>query len=378
MARKKEPKNTEDSGPDQSPSSLAFKFLKENKDDHYNFEEDNYKLVANSSLIMNMVLGGGMPSGAHRAVGYTSAGKTSNTLDFLFNFLKDNPKSKHFGLYVKSEGRLPQQMKERSGVKFVTNPEEWVAGTCLILESNVYETVFSFIGKLIRENPNKNSYFFIIDSMDMMAKRDDLAKPLEDSAQVAGGALITSVFLKKTSTALAKRGHYMVFISQVRDSIQINPYAGAQTPRQGRASGGHALEHAGDLVLEFLPSKMDDYILENPNDKKSKPIGHYCNIKVLKSNNETRNQIITYPVKYGRTGGKSVWIEREVVDLMLMWNLLTKAGSWYSVDPNLIAETTEAKINLNEKYQGLDSIYSFFEENPETVEFMRKKFNAMF
>lgn len=359
----------------ETPAQQALSFLKKNKEDHYNFEESYDYKVPSSSMIMNTYTGGGLSPGAHRLVGVTGGGKTSCGLDYMKNFLSsDMAHGDHLAVYVKTEGRLPTDIRKRSGVNFVYDPEEWVAGTCFVLESNVYEAVFSFIGELIRNNPNKAKYMFIIDSVDMMAKRDDLKKPLEESGQVAGGALITSVFLKKTSVYLAKRGHFIFFVSQVRDEIKLNPYAGGgSTPRQGKSSGGHALEHAGDFVLEFLPQYTDDYFLEG--GKGSKPIGHMCKIKILKANNETKNQIIAYPIKYGRTNGNSVWVEKEVADMLLNYNLVTRS-TWTKIDEKLVTELRDAGFECEEKYHGWELFNQWLESNPEIIKYFVKKFNS--
>ena len=321
---KASPTKTDEAAPVINPAQQAMSYLKANKTDHYNFEETVTDFTRSSSLGLTGTMEGGIQPGAHRAVGITTGGKTSCTLDFMYHFLKNSAKGKR-GVYVRAEGRLSPDVMARSGITFVTDPEQWVDGTCFILESNVFEMVFGFMGEIIRNNPTKTRYFFIIDSMDMMAKKADLEKGLEDAAQVAGGALITSVFLKKTSTALAKRGHICWFISQVREAIRIgNGPAGP--PRQGNSSGGHAMEHAGDWVLEFLPRWKDDIIRENPADPKSKPIGHMCKVRIIKSNNETYGQEVEYPIKYGRKNASSVWVEREIGDLLLQWELVDKKG----------------------------------------------------
>lgn len=350
----------EENQTEQTPEQQASSFLRSHKADHYNFEETITYKVPSSSLILTAAMNGGCGPGANRAMGITAGGKTSCTLDFMYHFLQNN--KGHRGLYVKSEGRLSDEVKLRSGITFVLNPDEWKDGTCLVLESNVYEFVFGFMGDLIRNNPQKTRYFFMIDSMDMMGKREDLAKGLESAAQVAGGALLTSTFLKQTSVGLAKRGHICWFIAQVRDSIKINPYE-KSNPRQGTASGGHAIEHAGEWVFEFLPRWNDDIIRETPSDKSSKPIGHYCKIRIIKSNNEKYNYELAYPIKYGRTGAKSVWVEREIVDLLIMWGYFEKKGAWFKITENIRKPILEAGLEFPELIQGMDNIYKVLEDS---------------
>jgi RecA/RadA recombinase len=364
-----------------TPSDQALSHLNAHKEDHFNFEDTITDRTRASSLLLSAAMDGGLEPGAHRAVGVTTGGKTSCTLDFMYHFLKVNQGKLRRGVYVKSEGRLSPEVIARSGVVFTTDPKEWKDGTCLLLESNVFEFVFSFFGDLIRNNPLKVRYFFMIDSMDTMGKRADLAKTYEDAAQVAGGAVITSVFFKKTGVALAKRGHIMWFISQVRDFIKVTTGGGGgapTAPRQGNSSGGHAVEHAGDWVLEFMPRWKDDVIRENADDDNSKPVGHYCKIRIVKSNNEKYTTVIRYPIKYGRINATSVWVEREIADLLIQWELVTRdseKGAMYTIAPALVTEVKEATgEELPEKIRGRDNIYKLLENNPKITAFLYEKF----
>lgn len=362
-----------------TPQKQALAFLKDKvySKDHYNFEPDNYYKVPSSSLNLTLELNGGLPVGAHRATGINSGGKTSCSLDFMKNFLKINKTNR--GIFFKCEGRLSPDVRERSGINFTSDPDKWTDGTCLIFESNIYEAVFGFIRALITENPNQTKYFFIIDSMDNMIKRDDAAKAMEEASQVAGGALLTSVFLKKTSLALEKRGHIIIFISQIREEIKLNAYV-ASTPRQGKSSGGHAIEHNASIVLDFMPRFGDDIIRENPSDKNSKIIGHYCKVCLVKTDNEKNQVKLTYPIKYGRTNGTSVWKEREVFQQLLAWDLLKKTGeksSWMTVNPDLRKELLEIDSEAPEKIQGEDKICDYLEANPKVTDYLYSKFQKI-
>lgn len=362
-----------------TPAEQIAAFLKANKEDHYNFEPTiNYK-VPSSSLIFNSFINGGISPGALRFTGVTGGGKTSCVLDFMKNFL--NGGNDRYGIYIKSEGRLSENMRERSGVDFVECQMEaipdFVPGKCFVFESNVYEAVFGLIGTLIKNNPTKAKYFFVIDSMDMLGKRDDLAKPLEEAGQVAGGALLTSVFLKKTSVALAKRGHLIAFLSQVRDEIKLNPYAGGgTTPRQGKSSGGHALEHAPDWVFDFQPRYGDD-IIRVSDDKNAEILGHYCKIKLFKTDNEKNLQEIRYPIRYQRKNGQSVWREKEVADLLLTWGKLTKKGAWYYISEDIRLEILDIDPEVPESFQGFEAVNKYLQSHDEVVTYLFDKFQKI-
>lgn len=353
------------------PASALSSFLKEKKDDHFNFEEDHPYKVKCSSLLLTYALSGGLSAGAHRFSGPTGGGKTSCALDFMYHFL-NTPSEKgcsRRGIYIKAEGRLSENVQKRSGIKFVYDSDEWVDGTCFVFESNIYEAVFDLKRRMI-VIPNLE-IFFITDSTDSLIKRDDAKKSEEESQTVAGGALILSTFLKKVGLAMSKRGHIDVYISQLRDHVKIDKYD-VSAPRLGKASGARALEHQGDVVLEFLPRYGGDLILES--GKKSKTVGHFCKCKVLKTDNENYTEV-KYPVLYGRTTATSVWAESEIKDMLIMWELITRGGSWYNFNETFLAElkTEFPESEIPERFQGGDSIIKFLEDNKEIQSYIFDK-----
>ena len=84
MARKKKI-NTEEG---VSPVDQIQAYLEQNKDDHYNFEEERNYIVSSGSLLMDIEMGGGIGPGIIRASGITEGGKTSCALAFARNFQK--------------------------------------------------------------------------------------------------------------------------------------------------------------------------------------------------------------------------------------------------------------------------------------------------
>ena len=294
-------------------NEVLSSFLKTNSEDHYNFEETIDYKVSSGSLQLDLHLGGGFGPGLHRFCGINEGGKTSEALEVMKNFLVQVPNSK--GFYIKAEGRLSPEMQKRSGVKFVFSADEWVEGTCFVFESNIYETVVDAMRQLVSKNEEGIKFCFLLDAVDGLIAKNDMDKSFEESAKVAGGAVIAATFMKKMSIALAKRGHMAIFISQVRADIKLDPYSKAPI-RQTSATGGNALLHFANWILEFEPRFKGDIILKNASEKsidvdKNPPIGHWAKVTVKKSPNEKTNLTIPYPIRYGRSGGKSIWIEKE-------------------------------------------------------------------
>jgi len=353
-------------------SEFMSKFFKSNKDFHYNYEEcaDSY-LVSTGSMILDQCMGGGLSSGLQRFIGCNEGGKTNEALHVMLNMLDTVENTK--GLYIKAEGRLSKAIQERSGLNFVQDPEKWDIGTCLVWDCNIYDTVFDGLRELLRNNPDKEKFCIVIDSMDGLLPKSDLEKTTSDAAKVAAGASLTSDFLKRGSPGMGKFCHMCIKISQVRSTIKTSQYAASDPNNQTNSSGGNAALHYPDWIINFERRNQADLILQ---DQKARPspenpiIGHYAKVHIQKSTNESTGMRIRYPIKHGRSDGKSIWIEREIIELLLMWNFIEKSASWFKFDEELIKYLDDRGIELQEKYQGMKALYDLLENNEEVTKAM--------
>ena len=364
---------TEEAGTKEALKS----FLKQNEEHHYNFEEEIDYKISSGSLKVDFELDGGFGPGLHRFTGMNEGGKSSEALEVMKNFLKE-PNSK--GVYIKAEGRLSKEMKERCGVSFVTSEDDWDNGSCFIFDCNIYETVLDLMRVLVTKNPESTRYCFVLDSLDGLIMKDDLNKGFEDAHKVAGGALLGAKFMQKMSIALAKRGHMAIFISQVRADIKLDPYSKAPV-RQTTATGGNALLHFANYILEFEPRFKKDLILENQtqpvDQQKNKILGHIAKITVKKSPNEKTNYTLEYPIKYGRKNGTSIWVEKEIIDMLYLWGYISKKGAWISIEEDFIDMLKKNKFEFPEKVQGEPKLNALLESNQDLMNFLIKHFKKM-
>ncbi|MEY4343162.1 MAG: recombinase RecA, partial [Pseudomonadota bacterium] len=346
--------------------------LKDNKDSHYNFEDEQIFNVSTGSLLLDSELGGSLEVPAIvRFTGVSGGGKTSAALLIMNNFLKTIPNAK--GLLIKAEGRLNSNVKRISGVDFVDKPEDWDNGKCFVLRSNVYENIATLILELIQNNPENTRYYFLVDSMDALISKNDLSKGFDDSAKVAAGAVLTSNFLRRIMLPLSTFGHICGLISQVRSNVQINPYAKGD-PKLTNSSGGNALQHYADWIFEFQPRYKSDQIIED-----GKIIGHWSKILLRKTTNEKDGTEITYPIRHGRSDGKSVWLEYEIADMLIQWGFAKKSGAWIAFDAGLIKDVKEdTEEIIPEKIQGMDQLRTFLEENSKICNYLFNKFKIAF
>ena len=364
-----ENEKSESSG--NTPEEQLNKYLKENRADHINFEREKDYLISSKSLTFDIETGGIRPS-VLRMSGISEGGKTACTLSFMDDFLSKPEKRR--GVYIKAEGRLGKEQRERTTIKFVENSEEWVDGTCFIFKTNIYEAAISLMRDLVNNNPSETSYFFVIDSMDALVPRGDIDKPFEEANKVAGGSLLSADFLRKMSLKISSRGHICVLISQVRSTVSINPYAKTD-PKITNASGGNAALHYSDWIFEFQQRHNKDFIWAGE-EGKSERLGHYCKVIFRKTPNESTGIEIRYPIKYGRKDGKSVWVEYEIVDQMLAFNMAIKEGAWVKLSDSIVKELSEKKVPHEPKFNGVKKFRDYLESTPAFTNYMFNKFKS--
>lgn len=317
--------------PADSSAEFAANFLKQHPEDHLNYADPcKHYRVSTGSLELDAALNGGMGPGIHRFGGSSEGGKTSCAFTCGANFLKTVPRSKM--LYIKAEGRLGDRIREKSGIKFVTNPLEWAEGTCLVLKSNVFDTIAEFLRQLIINNPDGFKYYGIIDSLDALILKDDVEKRLDkgEHTKVAGPQVLVKRLFKLISLPVHEYGHTIIPIAQVIADIKPQ-YEKQEQMNAGGGGGGNAAIHFSDNILQFMPRFKKDLITGDGKDvnldsKTCNVVGHYCRIEVRKSEDEISNISVRYPVKYGKEGG--VWNELEIKDFLIRFGLLAKKGSW--------------------------------------------------
>lgn len=355
-------KNKEKNEKKSATLNLIEKHLKENKDKHFDFDEEYSYKVSTGSLLLDIEMEGGICPQIIRFCGHVETGKTSLAFLIAKNFQEQVSNS--MVVYFNTERRTPKELIQRSGID--TNPEK-----LLIHNSKVYDHIDSLMKKLVKDNPDNRRYLFIIDSMDGLVEIDEEKKTIAESSQLGGTAKLNSTFLKRMALALAKGGHTCIMISQFRSTLSVGKSYVA--PKAVESSGGYALLHYSDWILEFghiYPKS--DYIWSKPNSEGER-LGHWCKITFRKTVNEKTGRGIRYPIKHGQTGGKSVWTEIEVIDVLKAWDLLSKNGAWYTINNNLLNELKQKKFEIPEKFQGESNIRKYLEQNEDLTKYLFNK-----
>lgn len=370
MAKKEKVENSED-GLDAAQVLSSILNDKENKDWHLNFVEEVYYRVPTGSIVWDIYTDGGLPPGLHRFIGPPESGKSSAALEICRNFLNRHPNGR--GFYVKAEGRLPEEMKKRSGLKFVYKPEDWKDGTIFVLESNYYEFIINSLRRFIKNPLIQNLFCVIIDSMDGLMLQGDAKKDFSEGNKVAGTPSLTKKFLQSMANEMSKRGHMCLMLSQFSTNISLTPYVGVQDKRNQQGSGGWGPAHFANFAFEFGDAYNQDQIRENdklPPSPTNKILGKRIKVKFKKSPNEKTGSEISYPIEYGVIGKSSIWAVLEVVDLLKMYGFVNIKGAWIDVKESLISELKEKNLEIEPKFNGERKMIQWFEVHPKTVEYL--------
>lgn len=375
MAKKIEVVDNEDSVDNSKSVLRGILTSKEHKDEHYNFHERVTWKVSTGSLLLDVATGGVSPS-MWRICGNNNCGKTPSALEIVRNIFLNVPNSKC--LWVIAEGRgLSDENVARCGLKFVYDPDEWEEHTVFVLESNVYELFIEVVKKLVLDNPNNTKYAFVVDSVDGLMLKDDREKDITDNNKVAGVPALSKKMLQSLSLGMFKFGHWMGLISQVTSEIKLDKYT-KTADRGGNFSGGNALLHGSDYIINFEPSYGGDFIFNEVDGKltnlNTKPIGQNVRVTLLKSGLEaSKKTTVVYPIKYGRKPS-GIWREREVGDTLILWEIVKKAGAWITVPDEVVAELAEHGMECKNKLQGIKGLYSLLEENNDICDYFYNKF----
>lgn len=370
---------------DQDQSKVKFqkrvqgileKYRQEGEEEFFTYR------ISTGSLSLDSYLKGIRP-GVIRLAGYNNEGKTPEALEIARNFVNTVPNSKVF--FVQSEGRLSEENKTRCQLKFVYDFSDWEVGTVLVMVCNVYDDVIDVFRELVKDNPNDYKYCLIVDSIDGLMVEENLADTSKGSKgkKPAKEAVMAKDMMRRIAIAMVRFGHLMILTSQVTSSFDIG-YSSEW--RSVHASGGNALLHWSDFIIEFqaVPSFDKNFFFSeedaNFRSEDSKTIGKYCKVRIQKSIQEhAKYQYVSYPIKYGQRPS-GIWIEQDLIPVLIGLGYLEKPekGAWYTFEKSLLEEVKEAGYHLEEKIQGEKKIREFFEADPALTSFLHDKMLSLF
>lgn len=371
-------KTKPDENKEPSTNDFAESFFKERADDLFNHITPLNRFISSGSLTLDQYVKA-RSGGVVRLTAKTpELGKTSQSFVYAEQFMKTMPKSKT--AYFMAEGRLSPELRARTGLTFVYHPRDWVYGTVLVVATNTFEAVADFIVGQSKTMFEAGEHIcFIIDSLDGLILKNDKDTKGITTGKVAGVPLLTKLLFRHVALPIAFYDILLIITGQYSADISIDMYA-PKIPRLGSASGGSSVPHQCDYILDYGPRYGGDLILEDPDAKpdpvKNKIVGVWATVEVKKSATDTTGVKVKIPIKKGRIGS-AIWVEKEVVDMALAFDLIKRSGAWFAFNPSFIEEAKEAGISLKEKIQGLNGLYEYIEGDRPVFEWMLARFKKV-
>jgi recombination protein RecA len=159
-------------------------------------------------------------------------------------------------------------------------------------------------------------------------------------------ARLMSQALRKLTGTISKTGCCCIFINQLREKIGVM-FGNPET-----TTGGNALKFYASVRLDIRRTgqiKDGDEV-----------IGNRVKVKVVKNKVAPPFRIAEFDVMYGKGISKS----GEIVDIGVDFEIVKKAGSWFSYG--------DTKLG-----QGRDAVKQLIEDNPELAEELEGKIKAI-
>lgn len=259
--------------------------------------------------------------------GPESSGKTTIALQIIAEVQKQNG----IAAFIDAEHALDLQYAENLGIKV---PE-------LVLSQPDYgEQALDIVEMLVRSNAVD---VIVIDSVAALVPKHELEGEMGDT-HVGLLARLMSQALRKLTPLVHKSKVVLIFINQIRQTINSMPFAPKET-----TTGGNALKFYASL-------RLDVRRVESLKDKDGVQYGNKVNIKVVKNKLARPFTSVVAHLIFGYGISKYY----ELLTIGLEQGVLEMNGSWLSMHGQKLCQGRDGFIELLKKDEALYS--SLFKE----------------
>lgn len=285
------------------------------------------KAVSTGSLSLDIALGiGGLPRGRVIEIyGPESSGKTTLTLHVIAEIQKLGGTA----VFVDAEHALDPQYAKRLGI----NIDE-----LLISQPDTGEQALEITDMLVRSG---GVDIVVVDSVAALTPKSEIEGEM-GASHMGLQARLMSQALRKLTANIKKTHTMVIFINQLRMKIGVM-FGNPET-----TTGGNALKFYASVRLDIRrigAIKKGDEIL-----------GNETRVKVLKNKVAPPFKQAEFQILYNQ----GISRESEIIDLGVQHGLVEKAGAWYSVGNERIA-------------QGKDNARDYLKEHPEMSKDLEEK-----
>ncbi len=185
----------------------------------------------------------------------------------------------------------------------------------------------------------------VIDSVAALTPKAEIEGEMGD-VSVGLLARLMSKALRKLAGAVSKSGACIIFINQLREKVGVM-YGNPET-----TPGGRALKYFASVRLDV---RRIETIKVN-----GEMIGNKTRVRVVKNKVATPFKEAEFDIIYGKGISKT----GNILDMAVEYDIIKKAGAWFSYDGEKIG-------------QGRDNTKKYMEDNPEFLDMIEKKVRAV-
>ncbi|GEQ84826.1 protein RecA [Patiriisocius marinistellae] len=279
--------------------------------------------IPTGSLGLDVALGvGGYPRGRVIEIyGPESSGKTTLTI----HAIAEAQKKGGIAAFIDAEHAFDRYYAESLGVDIEN---------LIISQPDNGEQALEIADNLIRSGAID---IIVIDSVAALTPKSEIEGEMGDS-KMGLHARLMSQALRKLTGSISKTNCTVIFINQLREKIGVM-FGNPET-----TTGGNALKFYASVRLDIRRSTQIK-------DSNSEVLGNKTRVKVVKNKVAPPFKKAEFDIMYG----KGISKVGEIIDLGVDFEIVKKAGSWFSYD--------DTKLG-----QGRDAVKALLLDNPELME----------
>lgn len=282
--------------------------------------KQNVETVSTGALSLDLALGGGIPRGRVVEIyGPESSGKTTLTLHAIAEVQRNGGTA----AFIDAEHALDPQYAKRIGVDIEN---------LLLSQPDNGEQALEIVETLVRSNAVD---LIVVDSVAALVPRAEIEGDMGDSLPGLQARLMSQA-LRKLTSVISKSKATVIFINQIRMKIGVM-FGNPET-----TTGGNALKFYASLRMDIrriAQIKQGDAV-----------VGNRTRVKVVKNKIAPPFREAEFDIMYN----EGISIPGDVLDLAVTYNIVEKAGAWFSYNGEKVG-------------QGREASKDFLKENPKLL-----------